>query len=114
MAQWVPLHVASRLIGLDPSVVSRRAAEGRYGLTRSVPRQGKPEVHVSTKGLELASSRLITAGQIAAARAGRVLPLPPVYAVDNLKGRKPPPIEVIGATVAREFHEPLDLGDCDL
>jgi hypothetical protein len=73
MAQWVNLLVASRLIGLDPSVISRRAGEGRYGPTKSVPRQGKPEVHVSTKALELVSGRLISDTQIAAARAGEPL-----------------------------------------
>jgi hypothetical protein len=101
MAQWVPLYVASRLIGLDPSVLSRRAAEGRLGPTRSVARrQGKPELHVSTRGLELASGRLISDAQIQAARAGE--PLWPFGTIDPPK--RPAAIEIIGATVARTPH----------
>jgi len=46
--------------------------EGRYGFTKTVPRAGKPETHVSTKGLMLASGRLITDAQIAAARVNPI------------------------------------------
>jgi len=109
MAQWVPLYVASRLIGLDPSVLSRRAAEGRLGPTRSIPRHGKPEIHVSTRGLELASGRLISDAQIQAARAGK--PLWRWGTVDPPK--RPPAIEIIGATVVRTPHF-TPAGDLDI
>jgi hypothetical protein len=56
-AQWVQLFVASRLVGVDPSVVTKRASAGCFGPTRFVPRAGRSEIHVSTRGLELASSR---------------------------------------------------------
>jgi hypothetical protein len=113
MAQGVSLNVASRLVGLDPSVVSKRASAGRYGPTKSVPRAGRPEVHVSTRGLELASGRLIPDAQIQAARAGRPLP-PAQFEIKPARPHKIPSIDEIGAQVVREWHAPLDLGDCDL
>jgi hypothetical protein len=105
---WVPIIVASRLVGLDYSVCLKRAKEGRYGTTRQSSNRSDG-LEVSTAGLELASCRLFSREQIEAAWHGRKIPpfekepgdFRPIF---YRPSKRPPPIEVIGATVAQAIH----------
>lgn len=98
---FVNLSAASRLIGLNLAVVSKRASQGKYGPTRLSP---AGEVLVSTHGLALAGRRYITDQQIAAAKAGKPLP-PASYDSTEIWPLRRRTIDEIGASVARTIHQ---------
>jgi hypothetical protein len=105
--QWVPIAVASRLLGLDYSVCLKRAKQNRYGMTRKSSNRSDG-IEVSTAGLELAACRLFGREQIQAAFEGRKVP-PFHWSADDLRfdddiPKRVPPLEVIGATIAQAVH----------
>jgi hypothetical protein len=75
--QWLNLATASRLLGQDVGLATKRNAEGRYGVSKkgSAPN----EVLVTLRGLELAARRVWTNAQVEAAKANRPLPPDPAY-----------------------------------
>jgi hypothetical protein len=101
---WVSETTASRLIGLDAALISKRAHKGKYGPTR--PGAKPKEILVTTRGLEMAARRSITSTQIAAAEAGQPLPTAFGEGPGAIIHRQPRyTIDEIGADVVRREME---------
>lgn len=96
--EWVNLTTASRLVGLDVALLSKRAAQGKYGPTRRITGQPTPELQIMLRGLELAARRTWSTAQLAAAKAGTPLP-PDGYRGPDLFPRRQRTLEQRGAAL---------------
>jgi hypothetical protein len=107
--EFVSLDVASRLLGLTPALVGKRALEGAYG-----PLLGSntnPHLrYVSTRGISLASGYPISAEMLATAKAGskdilQLFPAPSEYERHLARTQKPLTVEQLAADVLRTPHK---------
>jgi hypothetical protein len=108
-AQWLDIITASRLVGLSPELVRRRARAGKYG---PVKQSGDrcDAIEISSYGLALVSRRFFSDACIQAAREGRQdlwrFGSQADQGLRELFGVSAEiPLEVIGAEVAAYPHE---------
>lgn len=106
--QWINLATAARLLGQDIGLISKRTAEGRYGISRQGPAN---EVLVTLRGIGLAARRTWTDAQVEAAKANRPLPPYPDHSdapffLTSLNRRPRLSIDEIGAQTA--IDQPME------